>query len=1214
MRPRLRRGSLLPLLLLLAAAVAGLLPGPASGVLTGATPPPVLSTSAPREALPMLDVEPAIRAAERADAGPSPGVSCGGLAGRFGELYEGPELPIALDPSEEGACLLGADEAGVGLLSEAPSSASRFSLSVQLPASGSPERAIDGFGVSLEVSGVNCSVDGASYLTLDLVPPYGGRGPSASPDWSLWAPVWDLVAGGSCDPRCQNASALLTLPGSSRQFCEEEAVRSGVGLRSSTEGTFSPGDLLDLTFVGSPGGLGGLDVFVNDTTRPADSLSWSYDRADSVGDQLIEPLDAASTAGSGAWAEGPALSLVAYLCPSQSALPSACDSYDGPATESTGLPTVTALDSWNGSTGAYTDPYPTVEPFSTSGACSGASAAYPCEGFEDDGGTGYYPDLGLVGQGGVASLSIDAPPAATGTFGSPAEYSASGAPGPAIPAVSLSSLSNVSSSSGLNVTARISSLAGLADGELTGYSCFSSSTPSVQSVPLVEDPGTENGSSDGNFSGSLSYSFASHGPLYYWLRGASPGGFLTAPVRGVADHAGGGSTCLFPDPPAPDFSAANVTAIGGGYRISLWDNDSAVTNFTLEATRPGSPVVETTNVEGTGTVDWSFGGDGYGWDLTAVATDAAGRSSAAAGPVDASPALATLSATLDGPNDTAYWSPSSTLWFNASVAGGVAPYQYRLSLGNGMVVNSTLSAASENVTHQYVDFVGVAIVSLEVTDAVGESAAAVPLAYTIFDGPTGLNQTLGGGSTDVGVSWNTTEAPTPVSLYTVFYTANASLAPSMTSIWPDNDSAAGLYLWNTTQLTLDVAQLETGTVVYALVVAWDAGGVGLTPAGWFDVPSAVVEPFVASAITVTPPGGPAPLTALLSTTVTSGTNASIDEAIYTCYPGDTVAEASVTGNVSIWWLNATVTLNGSGTFTVILHAADSFGDVAIPITTLYVAPSSPPTVSAQVTSGLARLGQPVFFSASAFGGTGVGDSFNWSFGDGGTASGALASHTYETAGNYTVVVTATDLGDGLVAYGTVPVHVYGPLEVLVRASATDATGTDYNLTAYGSGGVGNLTYAWTLGDGSTAVGRSVDHHYTSPGTYEVNVTVTDSTGATASAEVTVAVPAPSVTSSSGLSPLVTAALIALGAIAAVAVVAAAYLYSRGRPEGGEADEIQQPPWYGQGPAEPGETGPPAIQDGELEPATALPAPEEEEPSTPSSVVRAPPPPDPPDPS
>src|SRR3989454_5777335 len=71
-----------------------------------------------------------------------------------------------------------------------------------------------------------------------------------------------------------------------------------------------------------------------------------------------------------------------------------------------------------------------------------------------------------------------------------------------------------------------------------------------------------------------------------------------------------------------------------------------------------------------------------------------------------------------------------------------------------------------------------------------------------------------------------------------------------------------------------------------------------------------------------------------------------------------------------------------------------------------------------------------------------------------------------------------------------------------------AIGVTIAFTATSVGGTLPYSYAWNFGDGSTGSGAITSHSYSSVGQYSVTVTVTDSTGktATSSQSVTVAQP------------------------------------------------------------------------------------------------------------
>ncbi|WP_353708813.1 ThuA domain-containing protein [Cellulosimicrobium sp. ES-005] len=83
------------------------------------------------------------------------------------------------------------------------------------------------------------------------------------------------------------------------------------------------------------------------------------------------------------------------------------------------------------------------------------------------------------------------------------------------------------------------------------------------------------------------------------------------------------------------------------------------------------------------------------------------------------------------------------------------------------------------------------------------------------------------------------------------------------------------------------------------------------------------------------------------------------------------------------------------------------------------------SVTATPATGDAPL--DVAFAAQATDADGDALTYAWEFGDGGTATGATAQHTYAEAGSYTATVTVSD-PSGARATGTVAVSVYGTLE------------------------------------------------------------------------------------------------------------------------------------------------------------------------------------------
>jgi kumamolisin len=134
------------------------------------------------------------------------------------------------------------------------------------------------------------------------------------------------------------------------------------------------------------------------------------------------------------------------------------------------------------------------------------------------------------------------------------------------------------------------------------------------------------------------------------------------------------------------------------------------------------------------------------------------------------------------------------------------------------------------------------------------------------------------------------------------------------------------------------------------------------------------------------------------------------------------------------------------------------------------------------------------------GATGLpGASIGWRFGDGGSASGDIVTHLYQSNGNYTATISATDAGgDDLVHTVAVTGGPPGPGIVDVSGGPNVTSGVaplrvDYAVSA--AGGVGPpYTYTWTFGDSTNGTGAAVNHTYARPGEYFAFVTATDELG------------------------------------------------------------------------------------------------------------------------
>lgn len=204
---------------------------------------------------------------------------------------------------------------------------------------------------------------------------------------------------------------------------------------------------------------------------------------------------------------------------------------------------------------------------------------------------------------------------------------------------------------------------------------------------------------------------------------------------------------------------------------------------------------------------------------------------------------------------------------------------------------------------------------------------------------------------------------------------------------------------------------------------------------------------------------------------------------------------------------ATHTYAAAGTYTVTLTVTDGAGATTASTKSVTVVANQAPVAAFTHTEDVMTTSVDGSTSTDADGHVA---SHAWDFGDGTTATGPTASHTYATPGAKQVTLTVTD-DQGLPTSITQTVTVQLPPNQVPTASFTHSeTGLSTSVDAAGSTDAdGTLAgYAWTFGDGSTATGVTATHAYAVSGTYTVTLTVTDDRGdtATTTRDVTVVQP------------------------------------------------------------------------------------------------------------
>jgi cyanophycinase len=164
--------------------------------------------------------------------------------------------------------------------------------------------------------------------------------------------------------------------------------------------------------------------------------------------------------------------------------------------------------------------------------------------------------------------------------------------------------------------------------------------------------------------------------------------------------------------------------------------------------------------------------------------------------------------------------------------------------------------------------------------------------------------------------------------------------------------------------------------------------------------------------------------------------------------------------------------------------------------------AAPPPVADAGPDQTVSVGQVVTFDGSgSYSKKGTIVSYEWAFGDGGTAAGMIVTYTYSSAGTYIAALTVRDsLGGTGTDTATITVTSGGNIAPTADAGPDQTVDDGQEVTFDGSGSYdadGTITsYEWTFGDGNGATGMIVTHTYASAGTYTATLTVTDNGGLT----------------------------------------------------------------------------------------------------------------------
>jgi PKD repeat protein len=148
----------------------------------------------------------------------------------------------------------------------------------------------------------------------------------------------------------------------------------------------------------------------------------------------------------------------------------------------------------------------------------------------------------------------------------------------------------------------------------------------------------------------------------------------------------------------------------------------------------------------------------------------------------------------------------------------------------------------------------------------------------------------------------------------------------------------------------------------------------------------------------------------------------------------------------------------------------------------------------------------------------------WDFGDGEKAAGKIVRHAYTRAGRYGVTLRVEDDSQSFCNNSEKTSVVWVNSPPVSNAHLKSEAAVDEDVKMDGLGSIDSdgeiIRYVWKFGDGSAAEGATVSHHYQAPGTYRVQLIVSDNAGAKNSTQMdsaTVVVNAPPVAVGKGKS-------------------------------------------------------------------------------------------------
>ncbi len=162
-----------------------------------------------------------------------------------------------------------------------------------------------------------------------------------------------------------------------------------------------------------------------------------------------------------------------------------------------------------------------------------------------------------------------------------------------------------------------------------------------------------------------------------------------------------------------------------------------------------------------------------------------------------------------------------------------------------------------------------------------------------------------------------------------------------------------------------------------------------------------------------------------------------------------------------------------------------------------VRPRIAPSADFSAVETVVPVGSSVVFTDASISGTANISSWQWAFGDGGTATGPAQTHTYTSPGSYTVSLTVAsphgqneEIKHNYITVNAVPPEADFTCSNLQPLLRTAVTFTDLSQPGHAP----IASWFWEFGDGHTSTDQNPTHTYAAAGPMTVSLTVADAQG------------------------------------------------------------------------------------------------------------------------